>query len=339
MRALVGTVAVGLMLGGCGWFKSKQPEDSVIPKTTAQRLAERQQLQRTCASSVTYDRLKVVMFEKAAQIHGGRTDVLNNVEAASVVRMENPVVRSRDETLNVTVCAGQFVLELLPGAERAFNGDRRLRADVEYSAQQAVDGSGPVYQVQGVEPIVYRLATLGGRQQGATAGPPPPPTEAVARAEPVTPALPPPSERPTSVTPQPVDDRPAVGAQRAPLPRPPVSRPRPVPAPPPVIAPSPRPAPVERRRAGFARTSYDCGKVTGRVTTMICTDDRLAAADRAMSARYYRALADADPATRSALRGSVDRFLAFRNRCRDEACVAQTYADRIDEIRDIANDR
>ena len=43
------------------------------------------------------------------------------------------------------------------------------------------------------------------------------------------------------------------------------------------------------------------------------------------------------------LRGSTwrtrDRFLAYRDRCPDEACVAEAYRDRMDEIRDIATDR
>ena len=35
-------------------------------------------------------------------------------------------------------------------------------------------------------------------------------------------------------------------------------------------------------------------------------------------------------------RESRDRFLAYRERCGDEDCVAQAYVDRIDEIADIA---
>ena len=71
------------------------------------------------------------------------------------------MVKSRDDALNVTVCSGRFVLELPPGAENAFDGERRLSADVEYAAQAALDGSGLVYQMDGAEPIIYRLATVG----------------------------------------------------------------------------------------------------------------------------------------------------------------------------------
>lgn len=92
-------------------------------------------------------------------------------------------------------------------------------------------------------------------------------------------------------------------------------------------------------RVARARPSYDCRGATGRVTTMICSDERLAAADRRMSAAYFRELAAANPGTKAALVDSARGFLVFRNRCGDDACVAQAYADRMDEIRDIAQGR
>ena len=101
------------------------------------------------------------MFDEAARIRNSDPRNLDPLAAAAVVRMEEPVVKSRDEELNVTVCTGRFILELPPGAENAFDGKRRLDAEVEYAAQAAVDGSGLVYQMDGAEPIIYRLATFG----------------------------------------------------------------------------------------------------------------------------------------------------------------------------------
>ncbi len=72
---------------------------------------------------------------------------------------------------------------------------------------------------------------------------------------------------------------------------------------------------------------------------MVCSSPGLAALDRQMSSLFYSALADADPGTRAVLRRSRDRFLAFRERCGSEACVAQAYRDRMDEIRDIMSGR
>ncbi|MGZ8283798.1 MAG: hypothetical protein ACXWUN_12730 [Allosphingosinicella sp.] len=58
-----------------------------------------------------------------------------------------------------------------------------------------------------------------------------------------------------------------------------------------------------------------------------------------MSSQFYSALADSDAGTRRELRRSRDRFLAYRERCGSEACVAQAYRDRMDEIRDISSGR
>lgn len=341
-RAAIG---IALALGGCNWLKSKQPDGATATNvTTAQRLAIQRRLQHTCASNATYDRLKVAMFEKAARIRGGRTDALDQLEAATFVRMESPLVKSRDEALNSTVCTGRFVLELPEGAVRVFNGERRLTADIEYSAQQAVDNSGLVYRMQGDEPIVYRLSAIDMGVRGARPIPPPVVQPAVApqiaKAEPAPPTPPPPPPPPPPPSPPPPSPppRPRVVPPPAP-PRaspPPNVRVRVAETPPSIDARPSQDAPV---RVARARPSYDCRRATGRVTTMICSDDRLAAADRRMSAAYFRELAAADPGTKAALIDSARGFLAFRNRCPNDACVAQAYADRMDEIRDIAEGR
>ena len=72
---------------------------------------------------------------------------------------------------------------------------------------------------------------------------------------------------------------------------------------------------------------------------MVCSNAGLAALDRQMSSHFYSALANSDPETRAQLRRSRDRFLAFRERCGSEACVAQAYRDRMDEIEDIERGR
>ncbi|HEV2079369.1 MAG TPA: hypothetical protein VGR19_05675, partial [Allosphingosinicella sp.] len=162
--------------------------------------AQNEALQKACASSATYDRLKQVVFEEAVRIRNADPTNLDTLATNTVVRMEKPVVKSRDEKLNVTVCSGRFVLELPPGAERGFGGDRRLTADIEYAAQAAVDGSGLVYQLNGAEPIIYRLASFDlQRQQYQRPGAPAQPQLADAGSAPAAPpvqAQPAPAPRP-----------------------------------------------------------------------------------------------------------------------------------------------
>jgi uncharacterized protein len=72
---------------------------------------------------------------------------------------------------------------------------------------------------------------------------------------------------------------------------------------------------------------------------MVCASPTLAAHDRRMASVYYAAMAGADAATRTHLRRSRDAFLARRERCGSEACVAAAYNSRIAEIRSIADGR
>jgi uncharacterized protein YecT (DUF1311 family) len=315
MRNWIGAGMLALGLCGCGWTEPKTP--AADERRASEKRAQARQLRRACGSPETYDRLKAYVFDEATKIRRGGSSMLDTIAAHVTVRMEDPVAKSRDEALDVTVCEGRFILDLPPGLEDAFDGDRRLQADVEYAAQAAVDGSGLVYQMQGAEPIIYRLAAITlGRRAG---------TE-VAAAPPAPPVPSPEPERP----------EPAPAPEPVPAPRPPAPPPPPPrPAEPPAPRAEPAPAP-ERRAAAVARPSFNCRVARGRVEQMVCADAGLAALDRRMSSAFYAALARGDGETRAALRASRDRWLAFRNRCPSASCVAQAYRDRLDEIADIA---
>src|SRR5438874_2044841 len=175
-------LALGLATGGCDWMRPKEAPGKKTPKELAAEQADR--IRKTCASEGTYDRLKEVVFDEAARIRNGDPRNLDPIAAGSLVRMEKPLVKSRDDKLNVTVCTGHFILELPPGAENAFDGKRRVEADIEYSAQAAADGSGLVYQMDGAEPIIYRLAAFGLAPGAVAAVPRPAPVSQAAPAAP-----------------------------------------------------------------------------------------------------------------------------------------------------------
>ncbi len=305
---------------GCGWFE-KKPANKEREAELAQ--ARRAQLLDACASSLTYDRLKELAFDEAIRIRNADPVNLDTLATHSVVRMERPIVKSRDEDLNVTICRGRFVLELPPGAERGFGGDRRLVADIEYAAQAAADGSGLVYQMEGADPIIYKLAAFD--LQGHAYRPPAPVAETrLAQAETVP--------QPAVVEPAPPNTPRGV---RPPAPAP---KPRPIaPKPSPKIAASSTPAPAAepRHAAVRAKPSFNCRYARTRSEKEVCGNHRLAALDRSMSSLFYSALSDADAQRRAELRRTRDRFLSYRERCRDEACVADAYQGRMEEIRDI----
>ena len=300
-------------LTGCDWMQPKPPPPD--PRSARIRIEHERRLQRACASTQTYDRLEAIAFDEVSRARGARASNLDVLAASSTLRMVSPFAKSRDDALNIIVCTGRMIIELPPGAEAAFGGAKRLEADVEYAAQEAADGSGLVYRLQGAEPIVAQIAGIDPRRLGADM-----------RTAQVT--LPPPPPEPQPIADE-VDPPEYAQVETLPPMAAPPPRPASAPEPPRTIAP-----PTPPRVA--TRPSFNCRYARSRVENLICADARLAGRDRAMSSAFYAALARGDGATKASLRRSRDRFLRFRDRCADAACVAQAYSDRTDEIRDIA---
>jgi hypothetical protein len=321
-----------------------------VKTAAAEEEDEKSPDQAACASNATYARLKEVAFEEALRLRDGAGGDLDTLAASSVVRMENPVLKSRDDDLNVTVCTGRFILELPPGSEGAFGGQRRLSADIEYAAQAAADRSGLVYQIRGAEPIIYKLAAFNMGGQPLRLPPAETSDSELAEADPdeVAPILEPETPRRSpDVAPPP----PPARAAPPPEPRRPAPAPRPAQAPEartverparpsqPVQAPAPRRAegPAPALRAGTtSNPSFSCRSARTRGERLVCGSTALAAQDRAMSSLFYSVMSGASPRVRAELRRTRDRFLAYRDRCGSEACVADAYEGRIREIRDIA---
>lgn len=92
------------------------------PRDVGKTRAETKRQQSACASPAAYDRLKNLLFDQAIGAHDGDRTNLDTLADYSVARMEKPVVKGWDPALDITRCEGRFVLEIPPGAERAFGG-------------------------------------------------------------------------------------------------------------------------------------------------------------------------------------------------------------------------
>ena len=101
----------------------------------------------------------------------------------------------------------------------------------------------------------------------------------------------------------------------------------------PAVPPPPPPEPAT------ARPSFSCTNARTRSEIAVCNDSGLAALDRQMASHFRRAMAAATPGERAMLSRSRDRFLAFRDRCASDACIADAYRGRIAEITDIMSGR
>ncbi len=84
-----------------------------------------------------------------------------------------------------------------------------------------------------------------------------------------------------------------------------------------------------------ANPSFDCGNARTRSEIAICNDATLANLDRQMAAQFNSGMSQADDEQQRLLKRTRDRFLSYRNRCGNNACIAQTYQSRMREISDI----
>ena len=101
-------------------------------------------------------------------------------------------------------------------------------------------------------------------------------------------------------------------------------------------APLGTPPPVAE--APMASPSFNCANARTRGEISVCRNENLAALDRQMAAQYRSATASSDRRTRAELERSRGRFLAFRDQCPSDDCIADTYRGRIREIRDIVDE-
>ena len=115
--------------------------------------------EKLCASKATYDLIKRELFRRAAQLRGSDQAAYDQVASSAAVRMENPVMESKDSSTGAIHCSASLSLDLPPGIA-VVGGRRTLTSDVDYTVQQAADGGGPVVLLQNADPIISPLATL-----------------------------------------------------------------------------------------------------------------------------------------------------------------------------------
>lgn len=255
-----------------------------------------------CSSSRTYDAIKRELFRQAARIRGSDQAAFDRIGTHAAVRMERPVLRSEDEGLGTVGCSGLLVLDLPPGVA-VVGGRSNLSAEINYVIQRAADGSGDVLMLDGADPIIVPLATMA--RVGSNVPAPsaePPPNDAFLQLDEITPG--PPSEPP----------------------------------PPAPSEPQPLPSEAEPTTAD-ANPSFNCRFARTRGEIAVCNDPGLAALDRQMAAQFNNALSNADGRQRQLLQRTRTRFLRFRDGCRSDDCIADTYRGRIREIGDIMADR
>ena len=292
--ALVGALVLLLVIVIYFSTRGNANQDKLSnPQVAAGEAPAREKL---CASKATYDLIKRDLFRRAGQVRGSDQAAYDQLSSYAVLRMENPVMESEDSSTGAISCSGSLSIDLPPGVA-VVGGRRTLSADVDYTVQQAADGSGTVILLRNVDAIVTPLATLSRVAQPSQETMVPTLND-TGRAEPMTQA-------------------PGISSAE--------------PQPPTVSPPTPRPA--------GARPSFDCTRAQTKGEIAVCSNAGLAALDRNMAAQYSRSIAGATPEQQVLLKRTRDRFLAYRDRCPNNACIGDAYVGRMREIRDIMEGR
>lgn len=104
---------------------------------------------------------------------------------------------------------------------------------------------------------------------------------------------------------------------------------------PPVTAPPAPATPPPPAQTASARPSFNCANARTRGEIAVCADAGLAALDRQMAGQFTRAMGQANAGQRALLQKSRNGFLAYRDSCRSNACIADAYNGRMREITDI----
>lgn len=297
MARAAGALALAALLGCAGC------RNDIASKAVHAQAKPGQHLASACDHRANGGQLKAAAFEQARSVRSGTAPALDRLLAGTDASIDRPAETSRDDALRVTICSGRLVLALPPGSGDAFNGNRRLSAEVRYAVQEGTGSQERVYAVGGVEPIAYRLAALDLKAASTVSAPPPSPL---------------PSMTPAGA---PVRTAAMRRALRSPLP---------------VREVADRSWAREPRLTTRGRPSFACRGLRSRAQMLVCRDERLAALDRVESSLYRRAVRYTGGEAEEALRWTHGRFLARRDGCANAACVAQVYRSRMDEIDRIA---
>jgi uncharacterized protein YecT (DUF1311 family) len=110
--------------------------------------------EKRCSGNSTYTAIKHELFRRAAQFRGSDQAAFDQLAGFAVVRMDNPVMESEDDSRGAVNCSGSLSLDLPPGVAVA-GGRRTLAADVDYS----VDANGGVV-LHNADQVIALLATL-----------------------------------------------------------------------------------------------------------------------------------------------------------------------------------
>src|SRR3989337_2048142 len=127
--ATLAVVAILLTAGACGKNPDALDDNFMANAATAEEVAPVAIVdpQERCASTATYDKVKLELFRMAVELRGRDQAAFDKVAKYSFVRMDQPILRGEDEPTGMVTCTGRLTLDLPPGLAGA-GGAHRLGA-------------------------------------------------------------------------------------------------------------------------------------------------------------------------------------------------------------------
>ena len=296
IAAIVAAIIAGLLLASSVWTRGDSEDDAKATNDPVD--VAKIAPEKLCATQSTYDLIKRELFRRAAQTRGSDAAAFAKLSDYALLRVQSPILRGVDEDVGRINCNGTAVLQLPPGV-KVSDGSSTLSSAIDYAVQPSADRTGNVVMLGNADAITVPLATIG--------------RSASRPAEPlVLPDMDPLADAPDAFP------QPAQPAEPGAQPIPPQSLP-----------------PPRAPEVGSARPSFNCANARTRGEIAVCSDGGLAALDRQMASQFNAAMRNADGRQRALLQSTRVGFLAFRDRCRSDACIADTYRGRMREIDDI----
>ena len=131
--ALIGGIVILVLLVAYFATNRNADQDKLTGNELSQAVTPGQSA-KTCDSSATYNLIKKELFRSAAQTRGSDQAAFEQIAGIAVVRMENAVMESEDESGGSIDCSGLLSLDLPPGVALA-DGRRNLMSNIDYSIQ------------------------------------------------------------------------------------------------------------------------------------------------------------------------------------------------------------
>jgi hypothetical protein len=151
LLALLGGIVVLLAVL---WFLSgnRNPDQDKLSNPQVEQTAASDS-GKLCSSGATYDLVKRELFRRAAEVRGNNEPAYQQIAAAAVVRVENPVMEGEDSGSGAINCSGTFYLDLPPGVVAAGNR-ANLSAELDYTV------TGGSVALRNADAMIASLASL-----------------------------------------------------------------------------------------------------------------------------------------------------------------------------------